>query len=102
MLAKNLGVKVMHVAERDTQTSATPKKQREFVNTWSIDGFYSEGSQPSEIGWGTHEKHFPKNGKAHENGCKSAIYLEQPGFLTRVRSWTPLEGSYHGFAITHN
>ncbi len=101
-LARDLGIKVMHVAERDTQISAIPKKRGEFVNTWSIDGFYSEGSQPSEIGWGTHEKHFPKNGKNHERGCKSAIYLEQPGFLTRVRSWTPLEGPYHGFAITHN
>ena len=55
-LARRLGVKVIHVAERDTQVSTVPKEQGEFVNTWSIDGFVSEGSQPSELGWGTHER----------------------------------------------
>ena len=32
----------------------------------------------------------------------AAIYLLRPGAATRVRSWTPLEGPYHGFLITHN
>ena len=27
--------------------------------------------------------------------------LDRPGSATRVRSWTPLEGPYHGFLITH-
>jgi homospermidine synthase len=42
-LAKHLGVKVIHIAERDTQVSPVPKEVGEFVNTWSIDGFVSEG-----------------------------------------------------------
>ena len=58
-LAERLGVKAIHIAERDTQVSAIPKEPGEFVNTWSIDGFFSEGSQPAELGWGTHERHFP-------------------------------------------
>ncbi len=101
-LARDLGVKVIHIAERDTQVADFPKKVGEFVNTWSIDGFVGEGSQPAELGWGAHERHFPEDGKRHDFGCDAAIYLMRPGASTRVRSWTPLEGPYHGFLVTHN
>ncbi len=101
-LAQALEIKVIHIAERDTQMSQTPKRMGEFINTWSIDGFFSEGSQPSEMGWGTHEKELPNGGKRHEFGCGSAIYLEQPGILTKVRSWTPTAEAQHGWIITHN
>ncbi|MFL5337196.1 MAG: homospermidine synthase [Geminicoccaceae bacterium] len=101
-LFRDLGVKAIHVAERDTQVSSRPKRQDEFVNTWSIDGFVSEGCQPAELGWGTHERHFPKGGMRHVNGCGAAIYLTQPGAGTRVRTWTPNYGPFHGFLVTHN
>jgi homospermidine synthase len=101
-LARRLGVKVIHIAERDTQVSAKAKLPGEFVNTWSIDGFVSEGSQPSEMGWGTHERNFPRDGKRHDFGCLAAIYLMQPGAGTRVRTWTPRAGYFHGFCITHS
>jgi homospermidine synthase len=100
-LAERLGVKVIHIAERDTQVATVPKAPGEFVNTWSIDGFYSEGSQPAELGWGTHERSLPADGRRHDFGSQAAIYLLRPGAATRVRSWTPLEGSYLGFLITH-
>src|SRR3984885_15175315 len=100
-LARKLAVKVIHVAERDTQVSRLPKKLNEFVNTWSVDGFVSEGSQPAELGWGTHERNFPRDGKRHDFGCQCAIYLMQPGAATRVRTWTPLAGHFHGLCITH-
>jgi homospermidine synthase len=100
-LARRLGVKVIHVAERDTQVSSKPKQAGEFVNTWSIDGFVSEGSQPSEMGWGSHERNFPRDGKRHDFGCLAAIYLMQPGAATRVRTWTPRAGQFHGLCITH-
>ena len=100
-LARQLGVRTIHVAERDTQTAREPKQPGEFVNTWSIDGFVGEGSQPSEMGWGTHERNFPRDGKRHEAGCQAAIYLMQPGAGTRVRTWTPLAGHFYGFCITH-
>lgn len=101
-LAHDLGVKTIHVAERDTQIARDAKKPGEFVNTWSIDGFVGEGSQPAELGWGTHEKHFPEDGRRHGFGCDSAIYLMRPGASTRVRTWTPGEGPFHGFLVTHN
>ncbi|HML10552.1 MAG TPA: saccharopine dehydrogenase NADP-binding domain-containing protein [Stellaceae bacterium] len=101
-LAERLEIKVIHIAERDTQVALIPKLPGEFVNTWSIDGFFSEGSQPAELGWGTHERHLPEDGRRHEFGSGAAIYLMRPGASTRVRSWTPLEGPYTGFLITHN
>jgi len=100
-LAQKLGVKVIHIAERDTQVSNRPKEPNEFVNTWSVDGFVGEGCQPAELGWGSHEKNWPRDGKRHDFGRGSAIYLMQPGAATRVRTWTPQAGPFHGFLITH-
>ncbi len=101
-LAQRVGVKVIHIAERDTQVSTIPKEPNEFVNTWSVDGFVSEGSQPAELGWGSHERNFPRDGRRYDFGGGAAIHLAQPGVATRVRSWTPLNGPYHGFLITHS
>lgn len=100
-LARRLGVRAIHIAERDTQTSLSNKRPGEFVNTWSVEGFVGEGCQPAELGWGTHERHWPPGAHHHEYGCDSAIWLERPGASVRVRSWTPLEGAYQGFLITH-
>ena len=55
-LAKKVGLKGIHIAERDTQRAKRPKPLEVFVNTWSVEGFLSEGMQPAELGWGTHEK----------------------------------------------
>ena len=90
-----------HRRARHAGRRRSRKQPGEFVNTWSIDGFVSEGSQPAELGWGTHERHFPRDGRRHDFGSGAAIYLLRPGAATRVRSWTPLEGPYHGFLITH-
>ena len=100
-LARRLGIKVIHIAERDTQVGHIRKRRGEFVNTWSVNGFVGEGLQPAELGWGTHERHFPQDGARHGYGSDAAILLDRPGAATRVRSWTPLEGAYHGFLITH-
>ena len=58
-LAQRLGVKGVHIAERDTQRAKSPKPRNVFVNTWSVEGFLSEGMQPAELGWGTHETWTP-------------------------------------------
>jgi homospermidine synthase len=100
-LARRLDVRAVHIAERDTQVARRPKERGEFVNTWSVEGFVGEGCQPAELGWGSHERHWPGGGHRHEFGCDSAIWLERPGAGTRVRSWTPLEGPYLGFLVTH-
>ena len=100
-LARKLGIKVIHIAERDTQLTNKPKELNEFVNTWSVDGFVSEGQQPAELGWGTHERNFPRDGKRYDFGNGASIYLMQPGAATKVRTWTPKAGHFHGFLITH-
>jgi homospermidine synthase len=101
-LAHQLGIKGIHIAERDTQRSKKPKPRGTFVNTWSVEGFISEGLQPAELGWGTHERWMPKNARRHKAGCGSAIYLLQPGGNTRIRSWCPTPGPQFGFLVTHN
>jgi len=101
-LMKKTGVKGIHIAERDTQRAKEPKPAGEFWNTWSVEGFLSEGFQPAELGWGTHETWKPSNAKKHKKGCKAAIYLEQPGANTRVRTWCPTPGAQYGFLVTHN
>lgn len=101
-LMHKVGVKGIHIAERDTQRANSEKPMNVFVNTWSVEGFVSEGLQPAELGWGTHEKWMPQNAGTHEKGCQAAIYLLQPGADTRVRSWTPTAQAQHAFLVTHN
>jgi len=48
-LARALGVKVVHIAERDSQITDQPKRVGEIVNTWSIDGLYEEGIAPADL-----------------------------------------------------
>ena len=99
---QKVGVKGIHIAERDSQRSAKPKQADSFVNTWSVEGFISEGMQPAELGWGTFEKWLPENAQSHEAGCQAAIYLQQPGANTRVRTWCPTLGPQYGRLVTHN
>jgi homospermidine synthase len=101
-LMQSLGVKGIHIAERDTQKSARPKRIGTFVNTWSVEGFIAEGFQPAELGWGTHERWFPEDGHRHATGCQAAIWLARPGAITRVHTWCPTPGPQFGFLVTHN
>ena len=101
-LSRKLDIRAIHIAERDTQVAKVPKRVGEFVNTWSIDGFVSEGCQPAELGWGTHERALPDDGELIETGSARAAILLRPGASVRVRTWTPLEGPFLGYLITHN
>lgn len=99
-LAMDLGVKVIHISERDTQVSNKPKKKGEFVGTWSIEGLREEGIAPSELGWGTHEKKLPLLASAPDYGPRNQIFISQMGMNTWVRSWVPHE-EIIGMAIRH-
>jgi len=100
-LMQQVGVKGIHIAERDTQRATSEKPMGIFVNTWSVEGFVSEGMQPAELGWGTHETWAPEHAGRHGDGAP-AIYLLQPGANTRVRTWCPTPGPQYGFLVTHN
>jgi len=88
-LAHELGVKVIHCSERDTQVSDRPKEVDEFVNTWSVEGFREEGVTTAEMGWGTHEKELPPFAYEHADGPRSQICLARMGINTQVVSWVP-------------
>ena len=99
-LARIEGVKTIHISERDTQITNQPKEVNEFVNTWSIEGFFEEGVAPTELGWGTHERYIPKNAYFHKVGPKNQICLTSIGMKTWVRSWVPC-GEITGMVIRH-
>jgi homospermidine synthase len=101
-LMRDAGVKGIHIAERDTQHARTPREIGTFVNTWSVDGFLSEGLQPAELGWGTHERWMPDNAHHQDDPSAPTIFLAQPGAATKVRTWCPTPGPQHGFCVTHN
>jgi homospermidine synthase len=100
-LAMETGTKVIHISERDTQISHRPKEVGEFVNTWSIAGFYEEGTATAELGWGTHERRLPPGAHTHADGPRNQICLARPGMDTYVRSWVPLGGQIDGMVIRH-
>ena len=62
----------------------------------------SEGLQPAELGWGTHEKELPPEGRHHEFGPR----LRHLSAAPRRRHAGPLldadAGPQHGFLVTHN
>ena len=99
-LAQILDIKVIHISERDSQITDKPKQFNEFVNTWSVEGFYEEGVAPAELGWGTHEKELPKNAFEHKTGPKNQICLATLGMNTMVKSWVP-SGEINGMIIRH-
>lgn len=99
-LAQRLNVATIHISERDTQVSNVPKRENEFVNTWSVEGFHEEGIAPAELGWGTHEKTLPPGAQTHLSGPLNQICISHPGCRTWVRSWVPC-GEIVGMVIRH-
>ena len=100
-LAHQLGVKVIHCSERDTQITDQPKEVNEFVNTWSVEGFREEGTTTAEMGWGTHEKELPALAYEHADGPKSQICLARMGINTFVVSWVPPDHHIVGMVVRH-
>ena len=100
-LAHQLGVKVIHCSERDTQITDRPKEVNEFVNTWSVEGFREEGTTTAEMGWGTHEKELPALAFEHSDGPRSQICLARMGINTFVASWVPPDHHIVGMVVRH-
>ncbi|MGE0583010.1 MAG: saccharopine dehydrogenase C-terminal domain-containing protein [Steroidobacteraceae bacterium] len=100
-LARDLGVTTIQISERDTQASDRPKRPGEFVNTWSIDGILDESVQPSEISYGTAERHRPRGALYHRRDS-GTLFLDRPGAATFARSWTPSVGGFQGLMMSHD
>jgi homospermidine synthase len=99
-LAALAGVKVIHISELDTQFARTARRAGEFLNTWSVEGFYEESIAPAEMGWGTHEHALPVDGHTHASGPRNQICLSRFGMNTFVRSRVP-SGEITGMVIRH-
>lgn len=101
-LARKIGVRVVHIAERDTQSDGIVHPKNAFVNTWSVEGFISELClQPAEMGWGSHEgKEVP--GVKFQVGSKGAACLPRTGLHTRVKSWVPSHEEQECHLVTHH
>ncbi|WP_079433294.1 saccharopine dehydrogenase NADP-binding domain-containing protein [Zoogloea sp. LCSB751] len=97
-----LGVRVVQIAERDTQRAGMMRPAGCFDNTWSVDGFLSEAWQCAELGWGSHEPCLPLD--AHRLGAdeSGAIHLDAHGAEVRVKSWLPSCGEQEAWLITHH
>jgi len=100
VLAHELGVKVVHVAERDSQVSSRPRYPGEFASTWSVDGFVQELQMYSELALGTHERTIPANATHWKEGPHS-VALGTKGANTRIFSWVP-SGPTLGYLTTHD
>ena len=100
-LASDLQVRVIHISERDTQVINRHKLVGEFVNTWSVEGFYEEAMMPAEVGWGTHQKTLPEETHGHNAGPDNAIFIAKPAAEIMLRSWVPNGGQIAGYALPH-
>jgi len=101
MLARDVGVSLIQISERDTQAADRPKRPNEFVNTWSIDGFVDELMQPAELSLGTAESAKPPGAHWHRRRSGS-VFLHRPGGATFARSWLPSTGGFQGLLMTHD
>jgi len=99
-IAMEIGIKVIHCSERDTQVSKIPKEPDEFVGTWCVEGLIEEGTAPAEMGWGIHEKEYPGLTFIPPSGPKNEVFLAKMGMNTWVRSWIPNQ-EIVGMAIRH-
>jgi homospermidine synthase len=64
--------KGIHIAERDTQARRLPRPRGTFVNTWSVEGFISEGLPARRIGLGhPSSRGSPRTDIGHETGCRA-------------------------------
>lgn len=100
-LSKLLDIQVIQIAEKDTLRQSIPRKEGEFICTWSPQGFIEEGIATAELGWGTHETMTESEGAlGYKKGPKNQVCFPKRGVDTLVESYVP-SGNYVGFLIRH-
>ncbi|PWE41116.1 saccharopine dehydrogenase C-terminal domain-containing protein [Pseudomonas prosekii] len=98
LLAKNLGIRVIQISERDTQVANTEKSDGHFMCTWSVDGLITECLQPAEMGWGSHENKLPDGSTLN----RYSVAMYEQGREVLVKSWSPNYLEFSGYLLTHN
>lgn len=97
-ISRDLKVQVIQCSEIDTQRVEYKPDSLTFVNTWSSVGFYEEGGDPTQIGWGSHEL------CANILGEKDMeqLFIRKRGMDCWAKGYNPLEGEYVGMCIPHS
>lgn len=117
-----LGVKTIHISERDSQATTVPRKQNEVVNTWSTASLCEECICYAEFAWGTHEDEVPQGALIHDQFtqrwppqriclprksmnvwvslAKYYSFINTSCKSLKVRSWVP-SGPILGMAASH-
>jgi len=102
-LAFLLKLRTVHCSEIDSQESERKCDEDEFVNTWGCYSFYSEGVDPVQIGFGTHEKIHEKVAdmyiKSHHPD--NQVYFPTRGIDLHSISAIP-DVKYNGMLISHS
>jgi homospermidine synthase len=101
LIARELGLTLVQIAERDNQTTPYLSSEKCFYNTWSVVGFVDEATLPSEISWGTHESALPYGASKQNKKASTQIILPIPGYQVRTRSYEPRGGAFTGYCIPH-
>lgn len=101
-LAQLMGLKTIHISEKDTQIINKPKRANEYVNSWASDAvsWYDEAFGFLELSWGTHEKKIPD----HYNPVLSNDYqiiVDSVGCESFAHTYTPISKNVLGMLIRH-
>jgi homospermidine synthase len=99
--AAALGVRAIHITERDTQTLRKTRPTGQFWNTWSAVGLIAESLDPVQMGRGTHEDPAPLGALEVRN----MRILPSRGMDIRAWSYSPSRkgagGRFTGMLIPH-
>ena len=102
-LSRALGVKTIHVSEKDTQIVNNPKRVNEYMNTWGGMGeaYFEEAMGCVEASWGTHEKLKFKEEEIVPEPDNYLIWKKKGGYV-KAQSWVPQYGRFFGNIIRHD
>jgi homospermidine synthase len=100
-VAKELGLTLIQIVERDNQITHLTSNENTFYNTWSVIGLLDETTLRAEVSWGTHEKKIPNDADVSNLDDSCQIRLPLLGNQLRTLSFEPEGGKLTGYCIPH-
>ncbi len=101
-LAYELGVKTIHINERDTQIAPDHDfSEHNFINTWSPEAMCVECTEPAEMVLGSHEP-IPKDATICNNNLPRSIYFNKAAKDVSIETWLPYTEYQTGYVVNHS
>ncbi|GMG83100.1 homospermidine synthase [Paralimibaculum aggregatum] len=100
LMARELGIKAIHISERDTQEPKVAPRRSEFFNTWSVEGMIEESDSNPCFAWGSRERPL-RGAEVREEAVSVVGQLPGRARDCMVRSWLPSFGEFFGAVIPH-